>query len=112
MRQNIRFHYLYRDSGNYKKFGFKDFSNPTNLSVEEIQSELFKKLIDGMYFYPEKVGIQKFRFHRYCDDNSWYELENLELLNSGKPKETIRNFLDKFQSPSPTPIPAVLQIRK
>jgi hypothetical protein len=96
MRQNIRFQYLYRDSGNYKKFGFKDFSNPTNLSMEEIQIALSNKLIDGMYFYPEKVRIQKFRFHRYWDDYSWYEMENLEIVNFGKPKETIQNFLERF----------------
>jgi hypothetical protein len=100
MATNIRFHYLYRDSGNYKKFGFKDFSNPTNLSIGEIQAELSKKLIDGMYFYPENVGIQKFRFHKYCDDNSWYEMQNLELLSSGKPKETIQDFLDRFLPPA------------
>ena len=71
MAKNIRFHYLHRDSGNYKKFGSIDLSNLNNLSLNEIRSELEKYLIDGMFFYPEKVEIEKFQFHRYCDDYSW-----------------------------------------
>lgn len=80
MAKGIRFHYLYRDSGNYKKFGHKDFSNPNNLTVEEITLRIRQALIDTEFFYPEKAGIRKFRFHRYCDDYSWYEFEKIEEI--------------------------------
>ena len=36
MSEVIRFNYLYRDSGNYKKFGRKKFSNSEQLTIEEI----------------------------------------------------------------------------
>ena len=98
MTKNIRFHYLYRDSGNYKKFAHKDFSNPDHLSLTEIKRELEKYLIDGQYFYPEAVGIKKFRFHRYCDDYSWYEMELIELVESRKITVTISDFIFKLKN--------------
>ncbi len=93
MAKNIRFHYLHRDSGNYKKFGHKDFSNPHNLSIDQIKQKLESRLIDGMFFYPKKVGIEKFRFHRYCDDYSWYEMEMVEIVQSRRCGESIDDFL-------------------
>ncbi|HCE57104.1 MAG TPA: hypothetical protein DER09_04700 [Prolixibacteraceae bacterium] len=101
MAQNIRFNYLYRDSGNYKKFGFKDFSNPSSKTLIEIETEVRNNLISSEFFYPEKVGIQKFRFHRYCDDFSWYEFEKIEFVNSRNQKQSINEFLiqlDKMES--------------
>lgn len=97
MAKNIRF-YLYRDSGNYKKFGHKDFSNPDNLSIDAVKQRLEKHLIDGLFFYPKKVGIEKFRFNRYCDDYSWYEKEMIELVVSRKCKESIGDFLNLLKS--------------
>lgn len=98
MSQNIRFYYLYRDSGNYKKFGFKDFSNPFSLTLVEIEQTIRSNLISAEFFYPEKVGIQKFRFHRYLDDYSWYEFDKIELLNSRKPRQSIDEFLQLLKA--------------
>ena len=67
MAGNIRFHYLYRDSGNYKTFGFQDFSNPNKLALDVVQTRITEKLISGEFFYPEESGIEKFEFHKYCD---------------------------------------------
>lgn len=97
MSQNIRFYYLYRDSGNYKKFGFKDFSNPLSLTLDEGYRLIRYSLIDSEFFYPEKVGIQKFRFHRYLDDYSWYEFEKIELVDSRKQKQSINEFLNLLE---------------
>ena len=94
MAENIRFHYLHRDSDNYKKFGSKDFSNPDHLSIIEIEKMLRSYLIDGMYFYPEKVGINKFRFHRYCDDYSWYEMEFIENVDGKANRTSIDDFFN------------------
>ena len=93
MPNNIRFHYLYRDSGNYKTFGFKDFANPGNLLLEEVRIKLTEKLISGEFFYPEESGISKFRFHRFCDDYSWYEFESLEIVKGKTPSKTIDEFI-------------------
>lgn len=93
MPKNIRFHYLYRDFGNYKTFGFKDFSNPHNLSLEEIRSRITEKLINGEFFYPKESGIEKFEFHRHCDDYSWYEFDDLEVVSGQIPKKSIEKFI-------------------
>lgn len=99
MRKSIRFNYLYRDSGNYKKYGSKIFSNPEELSLEEITEKLKDKLIDQQFFYPEKVGIVKFRFHHYLDDTSWYEFESVEVKeihHSLKSYPSIQSFILKL----------------
>jgi len=59
MSEVIRFNYLYRNSGNWKKFGSKKFSNPEKLTIEEIEQKIRQNLIDQEYFYPDQVGIKK-----------------------------------------------------
>ncbi|MFV0375716.1 MAG: hypothetical protein ACK5JD_00275 [Mangrovibacterium sp.] len=82
MAKAFRFHYLYRDSGNYKTYGYKNFSNPNNLGLEDLVRELRENLISTEYFYPEQAGIRKFLFHRYPNDDSWYEFDWLEEIES------------------------------
>lgn len=82
MSKVIRINYLHRDSGNWKKFGCKLFINPDQLTLEEIEQTIRQNLIDQSYFYPDQVGIKKFKFHRYLDDFSWYEFESIEILES------------------------------
>ncbi|SHJ60759.1 hypothetical protein SAMN05444280_1244 [Tangfeifania diversioriginum] len=93
MAGNIRFHYLYRDSGNYKTFGFQDFANPNNLSLEEVKNRIVEKLISGEFFYPEASGIEKFEFHLYCDDYSWYEFDGIEFVAETKPETSVEDFI-------------------
>lgn len=97
MSEVIRFNYLYRYSGNWKKFGSKLFSNPDQLRADQIEQAIRQNLIDQEYFYPEQVGIKKFKFHRYLDDHSWYEFESIEMLNETDPPkkelESISYFL-------------------
>ena len=98
MCEIIRFNYLHRDSGNWKKFGSKQFSNPEKLSIEEIETKIRQNLIDGMYFYPENVGIKKFKFHRYSDDFSWYEFESIEFINCISTKLSRLTSINQFIS--------------
>ena len=81
MSEVIQFNYLHRNSGNWKKFGSKLFSNPEQLTIAEIKQRIRENLIDQEYFYPDKVGIKKFKFHRYLDDYSWYEFELVEIID-------------------------------
>jgi hypothetical protein len=94
---NIRFNYLYRDSGNWNKFGHKDYSNPDNLTLEEAERQLREQLISTELFYPEQAGIIKFRFHRYLDDYSWYEFENLELVEGRRSSESFSELIERFK---------------
>ncbi len=93
MAGNIRFHYLYRDSGNYKTFGFQDFSNPNDLSLEQVEAKITEKLISGEFFYSEESGIEKFEFQRNCDDYSWYEFDFIEFVSGSKSKISIEDFI-------------------
>ena len=101
MCEVIRFNYLHRDSGNWKKFGCKKFSNPEQHTLIEIEQKIRQNLIDKEYFYPEQVGIKKFKFHRYSDDYSWYEFESVEKIENAnsplKKLESIVSFLEKLQ---------------
>jgi len=97
MAKGVRFHYLYRDSGNYKTFGHKDFSNPSELNLEQLICEIRKSLIDTEFFYPDKVGIKKFLFHRYLDDFSWYEFEGLEAITTLHLTNTIDDFISRLR---------------
>jgi len=97
MSEVIYFNYLHRDSGNWKKFGSKKFSNTEQLTLEEIEQKIRENLIDQAYFFPDQVGIKKFKFHRYIDDYSWYEFDSIEVLSnidhSDKKMESINDFL-------------------
>jgi len=78
MCEVIRFNYLHRDSGNWKKFGSKKFSNPEQLTIEEIEQKIRENLIDQKYFYPNRIGIKRFKMHKYLHDYSWYEFKSVE----------------------------------
>lgn len=101
MSEVIRFNYLHRDSGNWKKFGRKLFSNPDQLIIKEIEQQIRQYLIDQEYFYPDQVGIKKFKFHRHLDDYSWYEFESVEILDKAdhfkKKLESISDFILQLQ---------------
>lgn len=97
MAKGIRFHYLYRDSGNYKKFGHKDFSNPTQIPLTEIETAIRKRLISLEFFYPDQLGIRRFLFHRYSDDQSWYEFESIEEIEIHRPMASIEKILFLLQ---------------
>lgn len=97
MSEVIRFNYLYRDSGNYKKFGSKMFSNPDQLLADQIEQAIRQNLIDQEYFYPVKVGIKKFKFLRHLDDYSWYEFESIEILDYIDPPKKELKSISNFR---------------
>lgn len=95
--KGVRFNYLYRDWGNYKDFGEKDFTNPNNWSLEEITEKIKNRLISGQYFWPDECGIELFVFHRYNDWRYWYEFESLEEVEVQGGEETIDDFIEKLK---------------
>jgi len=81
LNNNIKLSYLYRDSGNYKQYGFEIFSNPTHKSIHEIEDEIKSKLIDKEYFIASQwnlPSLQKCPFDLEMDHN-WHEFERIEL---------------------------------
>jgi hypothetical protein len=84
---NIKFSYTYRDAGNNKIHGFVVFSNPENLSIDEIGKKISENLIDSLYFYPERINIPSLFFEKYSRelDSSWNEFEGVEILKRRLP---------------------------
>jgi hypothetical protein len=79
---NIRFQYLYRDAGNYKKRGTVIFSNPEGLDVQAIANCLLDAFLPGLFIarqirIPEVFLTQEYplssddhRFHEFCSIES------------------------------------------
>lgn len=86
---------MYRDSGNYKTFGSAIFSNPDRDDIDLIARILHDKLIDTLYFYPDKAGIPL--LHSCIDSDMWHEYENVELTDdTPSEKMSIREFISKL----------------
>ena len=93
------FNYLYRDAGNYKTFGSVIFSNPSNLSIIEIETKIKSKLISSEFFDPIKFSIPMLNSATYDQelDHEWHEFESLEVTNeSATDKRTIIAFLENL----------------
>jgi hypothetical protein len=81
---NIKFNYLYRDSGNYKRYGSVIFANPNNIELAEIETLVKAKLIDETWFYPYEWGLPEI-FTKVIDfrvDPTWHEFESVEYTRA------------------------------
>jgi len=80
---NIKFSYLYRDSGNYKKFTSIIFSNPNNIDLSKVEDLIKSKLIWDQWFYTDEWKLPEI-FPDICDfriDPTWHEFECVEYTN-------------------------------
>ncbi|MFI3199814.1 MAG: hypothetical protein QX196_15995 [Methylococcaceae bacterium] len=73
---NIRFEYLYRDTGNFKSWGELVFSNPHNINVNLVKALAENVLIDQAYFVASKANVPDLHFkeYNYQLDHGWHEL--------------------------------------
>jgi hypothetical protein len=76
---NIQFNYLYRDGGNYKKYGSVTFANPGNVGIQELAALIQSKLIDQTWFYHHHWHLPDLRPPTFDTtiDPSWHEFENV-----------------------------------
>ncbi|HAL83405.1 MAG TPA: hypothetical protein DCO83_15170 [Mucilaginibacter sp.] len=80
---NIKFNYLYRDSGNYKKFNAAIFSNPIGIDLSKLESLIKSKLIYETWFYAEEWKLPEI-FTDIVDfriDPTWHEFESIEYTD-------------------------------
>jgi hypothetical protein len=77
---NIKFHSLYRDGGNYKKFHSVIFENDLSISVEELELLIKSKLIDGEWFYVDQWKLPDLHFDFWDNelDHTFHEFESIE----------------------------------
>jgi hypothetical protein len=91
---NIQFNYLYRDAGNYKKYGSVTFANPNNISFAELSTLIQSKLIDQTWFYHNHWRLPDLRetFDPEIDP-TWHEFENVVYTDD---RADIKNKLSDF----------------
>ncbi|UWX58679.1 hypothetical protein NY406_05300 [Chlorobaculum sp. MV4-Y] len=86
----IRFHYLYRDAGNYKKWNFVDFKNSEGLEIDEIHRRLEKSFDMGCLFNADQVGVPEvflFDDEEYslsADDHCFHEYNSVEAVDASR----------------------------
>jgi hypothetical protein len=80
---NIAFHYLYRDSANYKNFNSVVFDNPDGISLEVLNKLLKRKLISEEYFYSNEWKIPDMHFGNWDSeiDHGFHQFESIEYTN-------------------------------
>ncbi len=103
---NIRLYFLHRDQGNWKDYLDVVLSNPENLTLEVIEREVRKRLIDGDYLYAGLAGIPE---SVYSESGNWHEFDRLEAAADD---ETARMSLDQFLERLEKAMPRSIKIHK
>ena len=96
---NIKFNYLYRDSGNYKVFNSVIFKNDSSINLKELDELIKSKLIYGEWLYAEEWKLPKL-FTCYFDfkiDPTWNEFESIEYTDELPNNElTLKDFVNNL----------------
>lgn len=99
MQKLVRFNYLYRDGGNYKRWGSVDFENPEKLSIKEIDKLLRSCFEQQCCFIAHQIDIPKISLYAdepiSEDDHCFHECDSVievEHVDSSKPSRTIGDF--------------------
>ena len=106
MSSTVRIEYQYRDADNYKSWNELFFSNPRNLTIESIERNIKKTLIDEMWFVADQVQIPElfpFRKHQATvADHCLHELVSVtNHFDVDKPKEiemSIEDLVARFEN--------------
>ena len=97
---NIKFNYLYRDSGNYKSFNSIILGNPSSLDLKTVEEQIIEHLIEEEYFIPQKWNVPLINKFAYDSewDHDWYEFESIEYTEEGITAEiTVDAFLNNIK---------------
>jgi len=80
---NIKFNYLYRDAGNYKKWAEVVFSNPDRLSLELVTKDLQDAFLQDGLFIAHQVRLPEAFFSiggdATSDDHCFHEFDTVEI---------------------------------
>ncbi len=81
--ENVKFSYLYRDAGNYKKWAEVVFSNPDRLSLASLTRDLRHALLEECLFIAHQIRIpEAFLFTEgdaTSDDHCFHEFDAVEI---------------------------------
>jgi len=112
---NLILHYLHRDEGNWKDRFEACIQNPAGCTAEQAEGMIRDCLINGEFFYPQKVGLS------FSVATDWHELDNVEANAEGLAPLaiTLESLLDDLKESNKAylrpikihKIPAVIPIR-
>jgi hypothetical protein len=99
---NVEFSYLYREGGNYKKFGRVVFSNPDQIACTAIEKALTEAVLEDGLFIADQVRVPEvFLFANgelSFDDHCYHEFDAVrptEQESTDPHFRTIRQFLSE-----------------
>jgi hypothetical protein len=80
---NVKFNYLYRDAGNFKKWATVVFSNPDGLTTESLTGDLRLALLESCLFIAHQIRVpEAFLFREgdaTSDDHCFHEFDSVEV---------------------------------
>jgi hypothetical protein len=99
---NVEFSYLYRDGGNYKKFGRIVFSNPEQITCGTVENALTEAFLEDGLFIADQVRVPEvFLFANGAlsfDDHCYHEFDAVrttEKESTDPQMRTISEFLSE-----------------
>jgi len=101
---NTKFNYLYRDAGNYKKWGSVVFANPDGLTLDSIRWALQSAFLQDGLFIAEQIRLRDVFFfaegNTTSDDHCFHEFDGVEAtleVPHDKHSRTIGQFIVECQ---------------
>jgi hypothetical protein len=80
---NIKFNYLYRDAGNYKKWAEVVFSNPDGLTLESMTAALRDAFLQDGLFVAHQIRLPETFLategNATSDDHCFHEFDAVEI---------------------------------
>lgn len=85
LTMNVKFEYLYRDAGNFKRWGDVVFFNANNIGRDTLATLSGEALpLDSIYFLPDRVDVPSLHFEEWVEDldHDWHEIHSFDLSDS------------------------------
>jgi hypothetical protein len=101
---NVKFSYLYRDAGNYKKWAYVIFSNPDRFSLNRTMETLRGAFLQDGLFIASQVRVPEAFFstngNATSDDHCFHEFDVVEITldaPNDPHSRSIREFISEVQ---------------
>lgn len=65
---NVKLEYMYRDAGNYKRYGEVIFGNKNGISISTVKNVILSNLIEGEWFQPTLWNLPDLHFDDWDDE--------------------------------------------
>jgi hypothetical protein len=96
---SIKFNYLYRDGGNFKSWGEVIFSNPEQLTLNEIDMRLVDAFLPDKLFIANQISIpEKFLFvnGKYTKYDHCYHEYDCTEISQENPTDVLERSVTDF----------------